>query len=249
MAQYPVSLALFTLTACVAVGAELAAVFFVFAHAGRIAGFGIQEALLFYGLAGVSFRSADFLMGSVERLGAHIRDGTFDTMLIRPVSPLVQLATDEFSPRRLGNILPAAVALGYALTRDGIDWTPARVAVLPLLIVSGMVICGSVWTIGACVQFFVAEAREVANSVTYGGQALTEYPLAIYGRGVVRAVTYVVPLAFVSWQPGLYLLGRADPLGMPPVLRYAAPVVAVVLAAVAVLAWRSGLRHYESTGS
>ena len=249
MAQYPASLAMFTLAACAATSAELAAVFIVFAHAGRIAGFGITEALLFYGLAGVTFSTTDFVMGSVERLGGHIRRGTFDTMLLRPVSPLVQLATDEFSPRRLGKVVPAAVALGYALAHAGIAWTPARVAALPLAVGCGMVICGSIWIIGACIQFFVTEAGEAANSVTYGGQALTEYPLAVYGRGVVRAVTYAVPLAFVSWQPGLYLLGRADPLGMPPALRYAAPGVAAVLAVLAALVWRTGLRHYRSTGS
>lgn len=249
MAQYPTSMAMFTVTAFVATCAELSAVFMVFAHAGRISGFVIDEALLFYGLAGVTFSTTDFLMGSVERLGRHIRLGTFDTMLVRPVSPLVQLATDEFSPRRLGKVVPAAAALGYALAHTGIDWTPARAAAVPLLICCGIVICGSIWTIGACIQFFVTEAGEVANSVTYGGQALTEYPLAIYGHGVVRAVTYVVPLAFVSWQPGLYLLGRADPLGMPAVLRYAPPLVAAVLAALAALVWRTGLRHYRSTGS
>lgn len=249
MAQYPASLAMFALMSCASACAELAAVFVLFGHAGRISGFGITEALLFYGLAAVTFGTTDFLLGSVERLGAHIRRGTFDTMLVRPVSPLVQLATDEFSPRRLGKVVPAAIALGYALAHVEVGWTPARIVAVPLLMVCGIVICGSVWTIGSCIQFFVTEAGEVANSVTYGGQALTEYPLAIYGRGVVRAVTYVVPLAFVSWQPGLFLLGRADPLGMPAVLRYATPVVAVVLAALAVLVWRTGLRHYRSTGS
>lgn len=249
MAQYPISLAGFTLASFAATTAELGAVFVVFAHAGRIAGFGIREALLFYGLAGIAFTLTDFLLGSVERLGDHIRKGTFDTMLVRPVSPLVQLATDEFSPRRLGKVVPGAIALAYALAHAGVHWTPGRVAMVPLLVVSGMVICGSVWVIGACVQFFVTEAGEVANSVTYGGQALSEYPLAIYGRGIVRAVTYVVPLAFVSWQPGLYLLGRPDPLGMPAALRYAPPAVAVVLFALAALVWRTGLRHYRSTGS
>jgi len=248
-AQYPVSLSLLTVTQAGATAVELAALVFVFGHAGRLAGFGLPAALLIYGLAGVSFSLADFFLGSVERLGDHIRLGGFDAMLIRPVSPLVQLATDEFSPRRLGKIVPSAAALIYALFRLPIDWTPVRIAALPVLICSGVLICGAIWVIGACLQFFVTDAREVANSVTYGGQALSEYPLAIYGRGVVRAVTYAVPLAFVSWQPALYLLDRPDPLGMPAFLRFASPVLAVVLAALAALVWRSGLRHYRSTGS
>ncbi|WP_106581705.1 ABC transporter permease [Murinocardiopsis flavida] len=249
MAQYPVSLLLLTFGQAASTGLELTALFFVFGHAHQLAGFGINEALLIYGLAGVAFCLADFFMGSVERLGEHVRKGSFDTMLVRPVSPLVQLATDEFSPRRLGKVVPAVAALCYALAVLDIDWTPARILMLPVLIVSSIVICCCVWTLGASIQFFIADAREVANSVTYGGQAMTEYPLAIYGRSVVRTATFVVPLAFASWQPALFLLDRPDPTGLPEWLRYAAPGVALLMSLAATLAWRTGLRHYRSTGS
>ncbi|WP_043329351.1 ABC-2 family transporter protein, partial [Micromonospora sp. M42] len=51
------------------------------------------------------------------------------------------------------------------------------------------------------------------------------------------------------YHPALALLGRADPLGLPPWAGWAAPGVAVVAAALAALAWRVGVRHYRSTGS
>ncbi|GLU45820.1 ABC transporter permease [Nocardiopsis ansamitocini] len=249
LAQYPVSLTLLTLAQLGTTTVELAALFFVFGHVDALAGFTLHEALLIYGLTGTAFCLADLLMGSTERLGEHVRKGGFDVMLVRPVSPLVQLATDGFSPRRLGKLVPGLVALVVALGVLEISWTPGRMAMVPVLVVSGAVICCSLWVIGACMQFFIAEARELSNAITYGGYALSEYPLAIYGRDIVRAVTFVVPLAFVSWQPALYLLGRPDPLGMWPWLRYASPVVAVLLCAVAALTWRVGLRHYRSTGS
>ncbi|TDQ53359.1 ABC transporter permease [Actinorugispora endophytica] len=249
LAQYPVSLVLLTLAQLGATGVELLALLFVFGHVDALAGFTLHEALLVYGLTGTAFWLADLLMGSVERLGEHIRTGSFDTMLVRPVSPLVQLATDEFSPRRLGKNVPSAVALATALGALDIDWTPGRAAMLVVLVVSGTAICCALWVLGACVQFFVTEARELANALTYGGSALSEYPLAIYGHGVARAATFLVPLAFISYQPALYLLDRPDPLGMWPHLRYASPVVAVLLCALAAAAWRTGLRHYRSTGS
>ncbi|WP_067966306.1 ABC transporter permease [Nocardiopsis trehalosi] len=249
LAQYPLSLALLTAAQAVAVAAELAAVMFVFTRAGELAGFGAREALLVYGLAALAFSLADLLLGSVERLGEHIRLGSFDTMLVRPVSPLVQLATDQFSPRRLGKAVPALGAVVVALAGLDVDWTVQRALLLPVLVVSGTVVCCAVWVIGACVQFFVLDAREVANSVTYGGQALTEYPLAVYGRKVVYAATFAVPLAFVSWQPALYLLDRPDPFGLPAWLRFASPAVAAVLCLAAAAVWRTGLRRYRSTGS
>ncbi|GAB3460823.1 ABC transporter permease [Streptomonospora sediminis] len=249
VAQYPMSLAMLTFAQVASSAAELCAVLFLFGHTGRLAGFTVYEGVLVYGLAAMAFSLADLLLGSVERLGEHIRTGAFDVMLVRPVPALVQLATDGFSPRRLGKTVPAAAALGWALWELPIEWTAARVVMLPVFIVSGVVICCAVWVIGACLQFVIADARQVANSVTYGGQALTEYPLAVYGRDVVRAVTFVVPLAFVSWQPALFLLDRTDPLGMAAWLRTASPGVALVLALVAAAVWRAGVRRYRSTGS
>lgn len=249
MAQYPLSLALLGLAQSLSVIVELIAVLVVFGHAHTLAGFTAREALLVYGLAGTAFGLADLLIGQVERLGDHIRTGTFDTMLIRPASPLVQLAADEFSPRRLGKVIPALACLTWALATAGIDWTLQRALTVPLLLASGAAICCATWILGACLQFFITEARQAANSITYGGKALTEYPLAVFGTDTARWATFALPLAFVSWQPALYLLDRPDPTGLPDQLRHTAPAAALLLCALAALAWRTGLRHYRSTGS
>ncbi|MFY7064932.1 ABC transporter permease [Nocardiopsis changdeensis] len=249
LAQYPASLALMTFGTSLGAIAEISAVFVVFGHAGALDGFSLAEGLLIASLSNLVFATADMLMGMVEGLGQHIRNGSLDVMMVRPVSPLIQIATDRFALRRLGRVVPATVVMGVALYHCDIDWTPGKVLMLPVLLVSGVAIAAAVWTASGCLQFFVADAREAANSLTYGGQALTEYPLSIYGKGVVYAVTFAVPLAFVCWQPVLYLLDRPDPTGLPGLLRYAPPFVAALSCAAAALLWRLGLRHYRSTGS
>ncbi|CAL9482639.1 hypothetical protein SUDANB121_03087 [Nocardiopsis dassonvillei] len=249
LAQYPTSLALMTLGTSLGAIAEIFAVFVVFRHAGALDGFTLAEGLLIAGLANLVFALADMLMGMVDGLGQHIRSGGLDVMLVRPVSPLVQIATDRFALRRLGRVVPAAVVTGAALHHCDIAWTAGKALTLAVLLVSGVAIAAAIWTASSCLQFFVADAREAANSVTYGGQALTEYPLSIYGKEIVYAVTFAVPLAFVGWQPVLYLLDRPDPTGLPDVLRHAPPLVAAASCAAAALLWRLGLRHYRSTGS
>ena len=61
--------------------------------------------------------------------------------------------------------------------------------------------------------------------------------------------TFVLPLAFVNWYPCLYLLGREDPFGLPQWLQLASPLPAAVLVLLTALVWRTGVRHYTSTGS
>jgi ABC-2 type transport system permease protein len=248
-AQYPASMVMLTLTQIMATTLDLAAIFLIFAHTSRLAGFSLAEVMFFYGTAGVSFSIADILLGTAERLGQHIRQGTLDALLVRPVSPLLQIATEDFSPRRLGKLVPASTILVMSLSRIGVTWTWSRVLLLPTMIVFGTVIFAAFWVMTAAVQFVLVDGREAMNSVTYGGGFLTQYPLIIYGRDFVRGLTWMVPLAFVNWQPSLYILDRPDPMGLPVLFRFASPPVALALCLVAALAWRTGLRRYRSTGS
>ena len=64
-----------------------------------------------------------------------------------------------------------------------------------------------------------------------------------------RFFTFVVPLAFVNYEPALYLLGRPDPLGLPDGVRVLSPAAALAMAVLARVGWQQGVRHYQSTGS
>ena len=44
-----------------------------------------------------------------------MRDGTLDTLLVRPVPVLAQVAADRFALRRLGRITQGLLVLGCAL--------------------------------------------------------------------------------------------------------------------------------------
>ena len=76
----------------------------------------------------------------------------------------------------------------------------------------------------SCIQFWTKDATEFANAFTYGGATLTQYPLTIFPRELMRSLTFVVPVAFVNWYPCLFLLGRDDPFGMPAWLQFCSPV-------------------------
>ncbi|RFU36601.1 transporter [Actinomadura logoneensis] len=233
----------------VTAGLDIMGILVLFTRAPRIAGFTSAEVLFLYGTSALSFSVSDIVLGTTERLGERVRDGTLDVLLVRPVSPLVQIATEDFTPRRFGRIVPPVLVLAFALPRLDIDWTPGRVAVVPLMAASGTVIFGALWVLCAAVQFVLLNSHGATKAITYGGAFLTQYPMTLFARDFVRGVTFVVPLAFVNWEPALYVLDRPDPLGLPGWTRFASPAVGAALSAAAALAWRTGLRHYRSTGS
>nr|WP_255293073.1 ABC transporter permease [Streptomyces niveus] len=228
---------------------DFIAILMMFSHVDRLGGYSLPEVAFLYGAAGASFGLADLAMGSTDRLGRRIRDGTLDTLLVRPAPVLVQVAADRFALRRLGRITQGLLVLGYALATVDIAWTPVKVAMIPMMILSGAVIFSAVFVAGAAFQFWAQDAAEVQNSFTYGGTTLLQYPPTVFAKDLVRGVTFVVPLAFVNWLPALYVMDRDDPLGLPDWVAFLPPLVAAGFCAVAGLAWRAGLRGYRSTGS
>ncbi|GAA3565987.1 ABC transporter permease [Kribbella ginsengisoli] len=246
---YPMSFLLnLVSTALITVG-DFAAVLLMFSHIESFGGFSLAEMALLYGTTSAALGLADLLTGSIERVGQRIRTGELDVWLVRPAPAFIQAIADNFALRRLGRPLQATIILVLALTHLPLDWTVAKGIVLAVSILTGTIIFACIFVLGAAFQFISIDSAELANSFTYGGQQLTQYPLSIFGKNIVRAVTFVLPLAFVNYYPVLYVLGKPAPLGLPSWIGLLAPLVAVVMITVASLAWRGGLRRYRSTGS
>ena len=228
---------------------DFLAILVMFSNIDALGGFSLGQVAFLYGVSGCCLGAADLLVGNVERLGRRIRDGSLDAMLIRPVPTLLQLCADDFQLRRVGRIAQASLVLCLGATRASINWSPGKAALLALTLVSGTAIFCSVFIVFACFQFVTQDASEVANAFTYGGNTLTQYPLTIFPNEIIRAVTFIVPLAFVNWYPCLYILGQPDSLHLPSWTQFASPLVATLLAAITGLVWQVAIHGYRSTGS
>ncbi|MFE9169568.1 ABC transporter permease [Streptomyces kebangsaanensis] len=246
---YRASFIMTTFGNLVATALDFVAILLMFSHVDALGGYTLPEIAFLYGLSNTAFGLADLAIGSMDRLGRRVRDGTLDILLVRPAPVLAQVAADRFALRRLGRVTQGALLLGWALTRLDVDWTPLKLLLMPVMVVSGCGIFCAVFVAGAAFQFWAQDASEVQNAFTYGGTTLLQYPPTVFGKELVRGVTFVLPLAFVNWLPALYVLGRPYPLDLPRWTAFAPPLVAVGCCALAGAAWRVGLRSYRSTGS
>ncbi|MFG3345592.1 ABC transporter permease [Streptomyces sp. NPDC048018] len=229
---------------------DFVVILLMFGQVEGLGGFAFAEVAFLYGTTATSFGLADLVMGSLPRMGKRVRDGSLDTFLLRPAPVLAQVAADRFALRRLGRVAQGLLVLGWGLVLlDGVVWTPLKVLLVPVMLLSGALIFAALMVAGASALFWLQDAAEVTNSFTYGGNTMLQYPPTIFAQDLVRGVVYVVPLAFVNWLPALYVLGRPAPAGVPGWTAFASPLVAVACCAVAGRAWRTGLRAYRSTGS
>ncbi|MBA2609148.1 MAG: ABC-2 family transporter protein [Actinobacteria bacterium] len=247
--QYRTSFALFTLSQFTITGLDFVAILIVFGKVPALAGWSLGEVAFLYGLGNFAFGMADLWVGSIEKVEQHIRVGTFDRLLLRPASPLVQVVADQFSLRRLGKVAEGALVFAIGCATAGIEWDAGRVLMTGLSVATGAAIFGAIWVFTSCVSFWWVEAREAQNAFTYGGGYLAQYPIGIYGSWLRRLLAYLVPIAFVNYFPAIYVLDRNDRLGMPAWIPFASPVVAAVATLAAAVMWRVAVRHYRSTGS
>jgi ABC-2 type transport system permease protein len=246
---YRASFALTLATSFAVTFFDFVVILLMFGQVQGLGGFAFAEVAFLYGATGTSFGLADLTMGSLQRMGKRVRDGSFDMFLLRPAPVLAQVAADRFALRRLGRVAQGLFVLVWALLILDVEWTAVKVLLLPVMLLCGTLIFSAVMVIGASALFWAQDAAEVTSSFTYGGNTLLQYPPTIFAQELVRGVVYVVPLAFVNWLPALYVLGRPAPAGAPSWLAFASPLVALVCCALAGLAWRAGLRSYRSTGS
>lgn len=244
---YPLSFWTMTVGGALITGLDFVGLWLMFHTIDTLGGFSVTEVGLLYGATGLGIGVADLLIGSVERIGAHVRMGTLDAMMVRPVPLLVQVCADQFQLRRVSRIAQALVVFAWA--GWFVDWSPTRVLVAIEMVASGSVIFFCLFVVFSCVQFWTTDASEFANAFTYGGNTVTQYPLSVFPRELVKSLTFVLPLAFVNWYPCLYLLGVPDPFALPEWLQFAAPVPAAALGVLTALVWSTGVRHYTSTGS
>ena len=244
---YPTSFWILTVSSALITLLDFVGLALMFHTVPALGGFSLQEIALLYGASGIGIGVADLVIGSVEQIGAYVRTGGLDSMLTRPVPLLVQVCADRFAIRRLGRISQAVVVFVYGAW--WVDWTPAKVGLAVLMLVSACLIFFSLFVTFSCIQFWTLDSTEFANAFTYGGNTMTQYPMTIFPRQVVKSLTFLIPIAFVNWYPCLYLLDRTDPNGAPSWFAVLSPVVAVITLAIAGVAWRAGVRHYTSTGS
>lgn len=248
--QYRVSFWLELLGFMLVTGMEFALIAILVDRFAGIAGWSLPEVALLYGLTSLAFSLAEMAgRGFDSPFERMIQQGAFDGVLIRPLGAFFQILTADFQLRRLGRSAQALLVLAYALPRLAISWTPDRILLVPLTVLSGAVIYLGLLVIGATITFWTIRTPEVINVFTFGGEQMTSYPLSIYQEWLRAVFLFIVPVGFANYPAALYLLGRADPGGLPLWAAWCAPLAAAAFFALALLFWRYGVGKYTSTGS
>ncbi|GCE24688.1 ABC transporter permease [Dictyobacter alpinus] len=231
-------------------GLEFVVLLLYFVPFKTLLGWHVGEVAMLAAVMSLSFGLSELIGAGIDNFSILINRGEFDRVLLRPVSAFIQVIGSDFRLRRLGRITQGVLAFFLSLHfLPAPHWTFLRLVVLGVGIISGTIIFLSILLLGATLCFWTVETTEVTNILTYGSREMLSYPLTIYHQVLQRFFLFIVPVAFASYVPVCYLLGRPLPFGLPIELAFASPLVALLFALISGWLWTFGVRHYQSTGS
>ena len=219
-------------------------VFFMFNIFYEVDGFTYGQVLLCFAVVIMAFSFAEMLGRGFDQFPRMLANGEFDRALVRPRSALFQVVASKVHFVRLGATLQSGIVLFWAIPSSGVIWTWDKILTLCLMIVCGSLIFYTLFCIRATFAFFATEGLDFMNVLTYGGRDHGRFPFSIYGKEVLRFLTFVIPLALFQYYPLLYLLDVEQ-----SVLYMLTPLFGLVFIVPGYVFFRVGLRRYKSTGS
>jgi ABC-2 type transport system permease protein len=229
---------------------EFVGIWALFSRFGSLqGGWSLAEVAFLYGLTDIIYSIAIAFTRGFDELGALVRRGDFDRVLLRPRSTVLQILGEEISLKRVGRLAQGVAVIVWASHTAHIAFTLPHVTLFLFAVVGGICLFFGIMVMQAASTFWTTETLEIWSSFTDGGAAVGQYPLSIFGKSLRRFFTFVIPIGCVVYFPAVVILDHPDATGAPAWLGAISPAAGFVFLGLSFVVWRLGLRRYASTGS
>jgi ABC-2 type transport system permease protein len=224
-------------------GSALAPLFVLEEQHLAIDGWTVNEAALVIGWFAVLRAVLDgAITPSMIKFMEHVRKGTLDSVLLKPVDAQFLISTSGFELWKAPNLFVGLALIIWALHRLGHWPTPAGVAASGILLVGALVILHSIWIVVASVALYVVKIESLWYLLSAVFDA-ARWPSSVFHGVLAFVFTFLIPLTVMTTYPALALLGRLE-----PVHATGAALGACAFAIAARWTWLRALAAYASSG-
>lgn len=226
------------------IGIAILTVNIFFYQTDQLGGWAYADVLVLLGVFNTLRGMIDFaLRPNMPRLLEHVRRGTLDYILTKPVDSMFYVSFRHLVFWRLIDVLLGLGVIGYGLMVKRYIPSLFDVLIFLITIAASFVLIYALWMMLMTTSFWVIRIDDL-SFIFDSFFETARFPVGMY-RGWVRVVlTYVLPAAVITNMPALSLLGKWN---------MATALIAVLLALVflwlARRFWRFALRFYTSASS
>ena len=218
---------------------------------GGLGTWGFYEICLLFSMCAVIEAIGQAFFDNVWSIDKMIRWGGMDVFLIRPASTFVQMLGQVVHFQAVLSMVVYVGILVWSIHGIGLSMGVREIVLLIEYVICGTIINSGIYTIFNCLNFWIVQGDDIAVLVQTCRE-FVKYPLQVFPAAILQVFpaaiqgffTYILPLGFVAYYPVLGLLGRTD---MPVMILL--PCVAALVAGIASVIWRLGLKGYNSTGT
>ena len=221
----------------------------LFAKFRTLDGWTWTEVIFLYSLGNLAYSLMRVLGSQLDDFDRYIVRGDLDIVLIRPLPPLFYILASRVELIHVSRLLTSIVVFTVASHLLHLRWTVSVIIFVITTIFSGGIIMFTLILISATVALWTTKSGKLTDILTGATKEAANFPISIYPLAVRVLLTFILPVAFVTYYPAQRLLQKNEFLGMPEYFQFGAPFVAVVLLFFSYVLWRLGLRRYHSTGS
>jgi ABC-2 type transport system permease protein len=241
--QYRLDFAIQAVMALFWTASALVPLWVLFSMRTGVAGWSAHEALM---VAGFFIALKGVLQGviqpSLTNVVEHIRKGTLDFLLLKPVDAQFLLSTSKLDLPRVVDVIA-----GFAL----VAWSSAQAAQPPsassLLLALAILVCATailygIWILVVSLAFKVVKIDNLSYLIVSTFDA-ARWPASVFRGALAFVFTFVVPLALMTTYPALALLGRIRPSQV-----LTSFLIAAVFLLVSRRVWLRSVRSYTGAG-
>jgi ABC-2 type transport system permease protein len=227
-------------------GASLIFIWTLFRLIPEIEGWSVWEMALLYALYVIPLGLVELFYDGQWRLPQLVNLGEFDRILLRPISPALQVVTQIASVHGLGSVLVGSIVLIRALMNLQVSFAAWQYVFLLVTLINSTLLIGSLNFITNCIVFWEPAQSAPFPVFVQNMTELAKYPNNLYTGWVRILTTWILPLSFVSYFPAVLLLGKPE---ISSWLSYLTPLTGPLMLAITFLVWRRALARYQGTGS
>lgn len=210
----------------------------------NIKGFTMYEVLLTFAVIQFGFAFCETFFRGIDKFDDLIVQGSFDRLLLRPRSILLQIFCEKVQLVKISRLLQAIVILIIAIINIEVTWNIEKILTLLFMIISSVFIFLSIFILTASYCFLTVKGLEVRNVLTDGSKHMAQYPIGIFKKGFVSFFTFIIPFGFVNYYPLLFILGRETNK-----LSIISPLITILYLIPSIIIFYKGIKRYSSVGS
>ncbi len=225
------------------ISTSVGAVLILFAYTPALGGWTLPQMLVLLGVFYIVQGVSEFVfIPSFERFMEHVRLGTLDFVLLKPVSSQFLVSVRHLKSSNLGQVVLGAAVVGFGLARLE-ALSPAAVAAFAVALLCGLVLVYALLIVLSTVAFWLVRVENLL-AVYQAFLDAGRFPVDIYPGWLRITMSSVLPIGIAITVPAQAVAGRLDSVGL-------ATIVAVAAAAwlFARWFWRFGLRSYTGASA